>query len=80
MLSSFGTQNASGRKQKNVKKTADQKKETNILQIPSTPPAGTVPTPPEGLTEAEVKKRAAAGQSNRQTADPGKSVAQIVAS
>ena len=63
-----------------MKKTADQKKETNILQIPSTPPAGTVPTPPEGLTEAEVKKRAAAGQSNRQTADPGKSVAQIVAS
>ena len=63
----------------NVKKTADHKNETDTLQIPSAPPADTAPTPPEGLTEAEAKKRAAAGQSNRQTAEPGKSVAQIVA-
>jgi cation-transporting ATPase E len=49
------------------------------LQIPTAPPQGTVPTPKEGLTQAEAAKRAAAGQSNRQTADPGKSVPRIVA-
>ena len=48
------------------------------LQIPTAPPRDTVPTPPEGLTQAEAAKRAAAGQSNRQSEDPGKSVPRIV--
>ena len=49
------------------------------LQIPTAPPPNTVPTPKEGLTQAEAANRAAAGQNNRQTADPGKSVPRIVA-
>lgn len=48
------------------------------LEIPTAPPPGTALTPPEGLTSAEAAKRAAAGQSNRQTADPGKSVPRII--
>ena len=42
-------------------------------------PSAEKETPPEGLTAAEAAKRAAAGQSNRQTADPGKSVPRIIA-
>ena len=55
------------------------KPKTAALQIPSGPPKDTIPTPPEGLTHAEAARRAAAGQNNRQTADPGKSVPRIVA-
>ena len=36
-------------------------------------------TPPGGLTSAEAARRAAAGQSNRQTAERGKSTARILA-
>jgi len=54
----------------------DPKGET--LRIPTAPPEGTVTTPPEGLTTAEAEKRAAEGQDNRQTEQPGKSVARIV--
>ncbi len=54
----------------------DPKGET--LRIPTAPPEGTVTTPPEGLTTAEAEKRAAEGQGNRQTEQPGKSVARIV--
>ena len=36
-------------------------------------------TPPEGLTSAEAARRTADGKSNRQTADPGKSVPRIIA-
>ena len=50
------------------------------LVIPSGIPADYVPTAAEGLSEAEAAKRLAAGQGNRQSAEPGKSVAQIVAS
>ena len=61
-------------------KTAPEKSAASAaLQIPTAPPKGTLPTPPEGLTKAEAEKRAAAGQSNRQTAEPGKSVPRIVA-
>ena len=56
-----------------------RKPKTAALQIPAAPPKDMVPTPPEGLTQAEVARRAEAGQSNRQTAEPGKSVPRIVA-
>ena len=49
------------------------------LQLPKGLPEGWTPTPPEGLTSAEAAARLEAGQSNRQTAEPGKSVGQIVA-
>ena len=49
------------------------------LRIPTAPPNGTVPTPKEGLSSAEAARRAAAGKSNRQSEQPGKSVARIVA-
>ncbi len=49
------------------------------LKIPTEPPKGTVMTPDEGLDAAEAARRAQAGQSNRQSAEPGKSVARIVA-
>ena len=52
---------------------------TEKLRIPSAPPEGMAQTPPEGLTAQEAAKRAAQGQANRQTADPGKSVPRIVA-
>ena len=55
----------------------DPKRET--LKIPTAPPEGTVMTPPGGLSAAEVHRRAAAGNGNRQTEEPGKSVARIVA-
>ena len=57
----------------------NSKPKTAALQIPSAPPKDVPPTPPEGLTGAEAARRAAAGQSNRQTAEPGKSVPRIVA-
>ena len=53
--------------------------ENAALQIPAALIQEMVPTPMEGLTQAEAAKRAAAGQGNRQTADPGKSVPRIVA-
>lgn len=54
------------------------KPKTAALKIPA-PPKDAPLTPPEGLTGAEAARRAAAGQSNRQTAEPGKSVPRIVA-
>ena len=51
----------------------------SALQLPKGLPEGWVPTPPEGLTTSEAAARREAGKSNRQTADPGKSVGQIVA-
>lgn len=57
----------------------EQKTDTAALHIPTAPPDGTVTTPPEGLSSAEAAKRAAAGNGNRQTAQPGKSVARIIA-
>lgn len=62
-----------------IQKTAYTSQANAALQIPSAPPKDTVPTPPEGLTNAEAARRAAAGQSNRQSAEPGKSVPRIVA-
>lgn len=52
---------------------------TETLHIPTAPPAGTVLTPQNGLSEAEAAARAAAGQGNRQSEEPGKSIARIVA-
>ena len=49
------------------------------LHIPQGLPEDFTPTPAGGLSAAEAKQRAEAGQSNRQTADPGKSVPQIIA-
>ena len=57
-------------------KTAPEKAK---LESPAALLKETVPMPAEGLTQAEAAKRAAAGQGNRQTADPGKSVPRIVA-
>ncbi len=48
------------------------------LALPAGLPEGFVPTPPQGLSAAEAAARAEAGQANRQSAEPGKSVAQIV--
>ena len=63
-----------------MKRHATAKKpDTAALKIPTAPPEGTVMTPPEGLTSADAAKRAAAGQDNRQTEQPGKSVMRIVA-
>ena len=50
----------------------------SALKIPSGPPEGTVPTPKEGLSSAKAAKRAAAGQGNRRTEEPGKSILRIV--
>ena len=62
------------------KKTAPERgTEKETLKIPKEPPKDTVPTPPEGLTSAEVRRRAEAGQSNRQTEQSGKSVYKIIA-
>lgn len=49
------------------------------LHIPQGLPEDFRPTEAGGLSAAEAKKRAESGLSNRQTADPGKSVPQIVA-
>lgn len=57
---------------------AEQKTDTAALRIPTAPPEGTVMTPPEGLGSSEAAQRAAAGQSNRRSEEPGKSVARIV--
>ena len=64
-----------------MKHTDEQKKKPSnaALQIPAAPPEDTVPTPMDGLTAAEAARRAAAGQSNRQSAEAGKSVPHIVA-
>ena len=49
------------------------------LHIPTAPPEGMARTPREGLSSEEAARRAAAGQSNRRSEDPGKSVLRIVA-
>ena len=48
------------------------------LALPKELPAGWTPTPETGLSAAEAAARIEAGQANRQTAQPGKSVLQIV--
>ena len=48
------------------------------LSLPTGLPEGWVPTPAEGLSPAEAAARAERGQANRQSAQPGKSVPQIV--
>jgi cation-transporting ATPase E len=48
------------------------------LTLPHGLPADWIPTPETGLTAAEAEARIEAGQANRQTAEPGKSVPQIV--
>lgn len=49
------------------------------LVLPSGLPEDWSPTPASGLSAAEAAARLEAGQGNRQTADPGKSVGQILA-
>ena len=56
----------------------EQKTDPAVLRIPTAPPKETVMTPPEGLSSAEAAKRAASGNGNRQSAQPGKSVARIL--
>ena len=48
------------------------------MALPTGLPAGFVPTGEGGLTAQEVRARSEAGQTNRQTAQPGKSVPQII--
>ena len=48
------------------------------LQLPTQLPADFVPTAETGLSSAEAAARSAAGQANRQSAQPGKSVPQII--
>lgn len=55
-----------------------EKQPIATLKLPTEPPKGTIPTPPEGLSSAEAEKHAAAGQSNRRSEEPGKSVLRIV--
>ena len=50
------------------------------LHIPTGKPEHYVPTPSQGLTEAEAQSRQEAGLGNCVKSDPGKSVGQIVAS
>lgn len=57
-----------------MKGIPETKRPQEMQKNPASPP-----TPPEGLTGEEAKKRAAAGQSNRQTAEQGKSVPRIIA-
>lgn len=48
------------------------------LTIPSALPEDFIPSPDTGLTEAEAQRRREQGLSNEVTADPGKSVGQIL--
>ena len=57
----------------------ERKLHTDSLTVPTALPENVVLTPPEGLGSAEAEKRAEEGKSNRRTAQPGKSVARIVA-
>ena len=59
------------------RKTAETEPKS-ALKIPSGTPEGTVLTPKEGLADTEAAQRAAAGQSNRRTEEPGKSVLRII--
>ena len=59
---------------RDMKKTTETKQKQDNQKKTAAPS-----TPPEGLTSEEAKKRAAAGQSNRQTAEQGKSVPRIIA-
>lgn len=54
-------------------------KKTGAPIEPTVCKPGTVMTPKEGLTPEEAVRRAARGQSNRQSKDPGKSVPRIIA-
>ena len=49
------------------------------LKLPTRLPEDFVQSPPEGLTAEEAQKRADSGLDNHATADPGKSVGQILA-
>ncbi len=62
-----------------LKKHRKEDPQRETLKIPTAPPEGTVMTPSGGLSAAEADRRAVAGNGNRQTEDPGKSVARIVA-
>ena len=67
-------------KERNISQT-EKTKETppsRSLSLPTGLPDDWRPTPPEGLSAAEAAARAEAGQANRQSAEPGKSVPQIV--
>ena len=59
------------------RKTAETEPKS-ALKIPSGPPEGAVLTPKEGLADTEAAQRAAAGQSNRRTEEPGKSLLRII--
>ena len=48
------------------------------LRLPTQPPKDFVPTSETGLSSAEAAARLAAGQSNKQSAQPGKSIPQII--
>ena len=61
-----------------TKDTREQKPAVSALRLPTGIPADFVPTGPEGLSSAEAARRAEAGQSNRQTTPPGKTVPQII--
>ena len=61
------------------KKATDAAPRGESLTLPQGLPADWIPTPPEGLSSEEAARRLAAGQGNLRSADPGKSVWQIVA-
>ena len=48
------------------------------LRLPTQPPKDFVPTSEAGLSSAEAAARLATGQSNKQSAQPGKSIPQII--
>ena len=60
-------------------KATDAAPRGESLTLPKGLPADWIPTPPEGLSSEEAARRLAAGQGNLRSADPGKSVWQIVA-
>ncbi len=63
---------------KQKQQTERQEAAQGRLRLPDSLPADYSPTGPEGLTEAEAKRRAEGGQRNRMSAQGGKSVSQII--
>ena len=61
-----------------IRQRTEPKTDAAALKIPTAPPAGTVMTPPEGLSSTSAARLAAEGHGNRQTAQPGKSFFRII--
>ena len=65
-------------REKNRSAQARQSGPDRSLRLPEGLPENWSPTAPEGLSSAEAEARIQAGQANRQSAEPGKTTAQII--